>query len=227
MNEKYKSLCESLGWEVVEECTESITKFQKNSPAGSQIVFWVISNNSNDFVAGVKAYAESFDVDDYVAFRVDKRGTDGVPSTVRAMVEDAEAIKAMLLDLANALSSASVEEAAENVPHFELPLEKYCDGGYWDCDMDMSWTWYLISDETELDAVRQTLYCNDCSAHEYVPQKYPCWLCFEQCNDGYGDILGTQEQVLDAMHKVVSAYEADLTAKFQANTPKSAGPGNP
>ena len=54
----------------------------------------------------VEEYAQDFDVDEHVERWIDarKRGVSGVPSTIRELLEDAEAIQKMLNDLAEALN---------------------------------------------------------------------------------------------------------------------------
>lgn len=59
-----------------------------------------------NFAEEVEEYAQDFDVDEHVEMWIDarKRGVSGVPSTIRELLEDAEAIQKMLNDLVEALN---------------------------------------------------------------------------------------------------------------------------
>lgn len=75
----------------------------KYTPAGEDFFFYVSIQN---FAEEVEEYAQDFDVDEHVERWIDarKRGVSGVPSTIRELLEDAEAIQKMLNDLAEALN---------------------------------------------------------------------------------------------------------------------------
>ena len=75
----------------------------------SQIEF--NTNNIQDFIYKLKEYVNDFDVDEHVKLYIDCLCQNGVPSTIRELLEDAESIKEMLEELLN-----SVEEyVKENV----------------------------------------------------------------------------------------------------------------
>lgn len=105
MNEKYREICERLGWRVI-ECSDGNFELEKWSPAGEDIVFDV---DAGSFLDSVKSYYDDFDIDEHVALWIESRGKRGVPSTVRELLEDAEAIDAMLKELAEALFAAELE----------------------------------------------------------------------------------------------------------------------
>ena len=109
MNEKHREICESLGWRVI-ECDGGTYELEKWSPAGEDIIFDVEAGN---LAKGVREYADDFDVDDHVELWIEGRGKRGVPSTVRELLEDAEAIAAMLKELAEALEAAEAEGGTE------------------------------------------------------------------------------------------------------------------
>ena len=75
-------------------------EFEKWSPAGEDFVFYV---SGPDFVRGVKEYAANFDADEHAELYVECRGQRGVPSSIRALIDDADAIQEMLTKLADAL----------------------------------------------------------------------------------------------------------------------------
>ena len=58
-------------------------------------------------------YAAYFDVDEHVELWVNGRGKNGVPSRIRELVEDAEAIDKMLQELAAALAEVEDDDDSE------------------------------------------------------------------------------------------------------------------
>lgn len=106
MNEKYRDICEELGWYWLNS-GDGYIELEKHSPAGEDFSFTVSEEN---FVENVKDYAAHFDQDEHIEMWISARrsGTRGVPST-RELVEDAAAIDAMLKELAEALFAAELE----------------------------------------------------------------------------------------------------------------------
>ncbi len=101
LRDKYIDICEELGWwlHVYEE--ENYVEIGQSSPAGEDFFFDVSISN---FVEDVKEYASDFDPDDHAEMWVGCRGTRGVPISIRQLIDDADAIKDMLEELAMALA---------------------------------------------------------------------------------------------------------------------------
>lgn len=55
--------------------------------------------SASDFIDKVRDYAEDYDADDHAAELIEFRGQNGVPNSIRAIIDDAEAIGDMLNDL--------------------------------------------------------------------------------------------------------------------------------
>lgn len=103
MNKKLKRICENLDW-TLREYEEDI-ELAKYSPAGEDFFFTVSKKN---FLDDVIEYAESFDADEHAEMWVENMHTvSGVPQSIRTLIEDADAIKEMLLELAKNLSIRS------------------------------------------------------------------------------------------------------------------------
>lgn len=84
---------------------EQYASFYKFSPAGEDFGFDVFYEDTLDsLIDGVKEYAATFDVDEHVELWIDSRGKNGVPSSIKELVYDAEAIDRMCQELAMALS---------------------------------------------------------------------------------------------------------------------------
>ena len=100
IEQKYIDVIESLGWNIVGDPNGTGVDIQQKSPAGEDFSFYT---DTADFPAGVLEYARNFDPDEHVELWIGHRGDGGCPSTIRELVDDAEAIKKMLKTLVNAL----------------------------------------------------------------------------------------------------------------------------
>lgn len=108
MTEQHIAVCEALDWCVHDDPEEDYVELEKYSPPG-KTSFGVQKEN---FVKNVREYADDFDVDEHVELWIEGRGKRGVPATARELVEDAEAIRDMLNELAVALTVASEKKGA-------------------------------------------------------------------------------------------------------------------
>lgn len=100
IEQKYIAVIEDLGWRIIGDTNDTCVELQHESPAGEDFVFGL---DTADFLKEIIEYADDFDIDEHVELWVEHRGDGGCPSTVRELVEDAEAIKKMLKTLADAL----------------------------------------------------------------------------------------------------------------------------
>lgn len=96
MNKQMKRICEKLDWKVNEYKTD--VELEKYSPAGEDFLFYVDKKN---IIKNITEYADDFDADEHAEMWVKNMHTvRGVPQSIRALINDADAIKEMLLDLA-------------------------------------------------------------------------------------------------------------------------------
>lgn len=111
MKAKYIEVCERLDW-TVHEYKDGSVDVAKQSPAGEDFSFGVSLEN---FVDEVKQYAAYFNVDEHVEMWIVARreGVCGIPSSIRELVEDAEAIDKMLQELAAALAEVEDDDDPE------------------------------------------------------------------------------------------------------------------
>jgi len=102
MNARYLEVCEKLDWTVRED-EDGTVELEKYSPAGED---FIVTVEADGFADNVRAYANSFDVDEHLAMWIMARssGVGGVPCA-RELVKDAEDIDEMLKELAAALSA--------------------------------------------------------------------------------------------------------------------------
>ncbi len=98
---KQLEICENRDWRV-EIDSDGDVMLENWSPAGEDLVFYV--EKDEEFVDGVKRLAADFDPDDHAEMFVNRRGQNGIPRTIRELIDDADAIDRMLQELAAALA---------------------------------------------------------------------------------------------------------------------------
>ena len=102
---------ELLDWSVHihDDCIE----FEKYSPAGEDFIFTITGNDEARVAEQVREYAYDFDPDEHAEMWVESRGKRGVPDSIRTLIDDADAIKEMAFELADALRKAEEEYQKE------------------------------------------------------------------------------------------------------------------
>lgn len=91
-------------------------EMEKHSPAGEDFIMIIdfdAENQAETFLKDLQEYADDFDVDDHVEMWLPKRGEGGCPSTVRELVEDAEAILEMIKELHEVLDKVLNPELSD------------------------------------------------------------------------------------------------------------------
>lgn len=96
MKKELRKAIESCGWSI-----HSDTSIESYSPAGEDL--WIECAKDETIIEAIESEYNNFDVDEHVDLWVESRGKNGVPSSCRELVEDAEAIKEMLETLYNAV----------------------------------------------------------------------------------------------------------------------------
>lgn len=76
------------------------------SPLGEDvIVSFYFDGTKKGFIKAFEEYADNFDVDDHVGIWIDSRGKNGVPGSIRDLLEDAEWQKNIFLEIAGELNN--------------------------------------------------------------------------------------------------------------------------
>ena len=88
-------------------------EFEKYSPAGEDFIFTITGNDEARVAEQVREYAYDFDPDEHAEMWVESRGKRGVPDSIRTLIDDADAIKEMAFELADALRKAEEEYQKE------------------------------------------------------------------------------------------------------------------
>lgn len=97
---KYIDVLESLDWRVCGYTNNGRVGIENYSPAGEDLIVCVKVEN---FPESVYEYARDFDADEHAKMLVGYRCEGDCPSSVRKLIDDANAIKEMLEELANRL----------------------------------------------------------------------------------------------------------------------------
>ena len=108
ITDKQREICENRDW-TVRTCEDGEIEIESWSPAGENILFYVYEDDGT-FVDGVKRIAAEFDPEDHAELYIRIRGTNGVPNSIRELLDDADAIDKMLQDLAAALAETEEVE---------------------------------------------------------------------------------------------------------------------
>lgn len=85
----------------------NFAELEKYSPAGEDFfmdIYFNINNPVGSFIENLKEYTNEFNIDDHVENWIPSRGKEGCPGSIKALVEDAEAIQKMLENLLELLS---------------------------------------------------------------------------------------------------------------------------
>lgn len=83
---------------------EYYAELEFGSDAGEDFVFDVWFDGTwNDFVTKFRQYAADFDPDEHAAMWVDSRGKNGVPDSIRALINDADSIQEYLEQFSDGL----------------------------------------------------------------------------------------------------------------------------
>ena len=109
---------EEMEWSYtlyIEESQDNRTyaEMEKYSPAGEDFLMVIDfdkDNNADSLRRDLRSYYEGFDVDEHVEMWIPSMGEGGCPSSVRDLVEDAEAIESMICDLLEVLEEMEVDD---------------------------------------------------------------------------------------------------------------------
>ena len=102
---------ELLDWSV--HINDDCIEFEKYSPAGEDFFFTITGNDEARVVEQGRGYAYDFDPDEHAEMWVEIRGKRGVPDSIRTLIDDADAIKEMVFELAAELRKAEEEYQKE------------------------------------------------------------------------------------------------------------------
>lgn len=104
----------STVWIEPSQNDRTYAELGKHSPAGedfSMVIDFDNEDQADTFISDLREYWDNFDVDEHVEMWLPSRGKGGCPSSVRELVEDAEAIEKMIEELLDVLDELGNENA--------------------------------------------------------------------------------------------------------------------
>lgn len=103
LEQKYIDILEENDWSVSAYIADERVELEKYSLAGED--FSIIVEMEN-FPSSVREYANDFDTDEHAEMWIKARGkVNGVPKSIRELIDDVDAIQKMLNELADALDA--------------------------------------------------------------------------------------------------------------------------
>lgn len=125
--DKLLEVARELGWNwaIYREPERNYIELSKYSPAGEE--FGMVINFKNEsptetFLEGLKECLANFDVDEHAAMWIGERGKNGVPETIRELLDDANAIGEMIADLWSKLSNMETNSSSKHVKQISLDV---------------------------------------------------------------------------------------------------------
>lgn len=99
---------QELDWKFdvpeIEEGIEVEIEIENYSPEGENLVTTVyFDGTAKGLINALEEHWDSFDVDEHVELWIESRGKRGVPSSIKDLVKDAEAIEEMYKELYEAI----------------------------------------------------------------------------------------------------------------------------
>lgn len=102
MNKKVRKVIEDLGWSIEED--DRYIELRQNSPLGEDYGFTIDKSNTKQELNDIIDYCYDFDEEEHAEMWIENRDKNGVPSSIKALLQDAEDIASMLIELAEELT---------------------------------------------------------------------------------------------------------------------------
>ena len=101
MNKKTKEIIEGLGWSIYEG--NGHYNISKYSNLGEDFSFSIFAEDEKHEIREILDFCYDFDYEDHASYYIENRGKNGIPSSIRALLDDAEEIAEDLEKLADEL----------------------------------------------------------------------------------------------------------------------------
>lgn len=114
LNKKILNILESNNFKLNDISTQDnrkggvdyVAEIGQYTPEGEDWYEVIFFNGTDaDFIKSIKNRSEYFDIDEEVKPYIEIRGTNGVPNSIKALIEDAEWKKDALIELAEELKN--------------------------------------------------------------------------------------------------------------------------
>ena len=117
LSKRIEELLEKHDFSVCGEITERTynndgydVELETYSPEGEDVIVSLIYDGTEEgFIKAFRSYAEDFDAEDHAEMWIECRGKNGVPDSIKDLLEDAEWIKDTLMEIADELKELDEE----------------------------------------------------------------------------------------------------------------------
>ena len=136
-----------------EEDGRTCVELETSSPAGEDFIMYIDFRQSEpvtSFLDDLKEYYEEFDAEEHAEMYIERRGQNGVPGTIRELLDDADAIKAMIGELWKELTGKQPQEN-ENIIEIPCSAGMICAQISGDSNYPGIYTYLRLPDGTEID----------------------------------------------------------------------------
>lgn len=100
---QFIKICKAEGWKVSYDSKSQYMELENCSPAGEDLIISIGGKKSNDFIKDLRDYYENFNPEKHA---LDWYGVNrGEPSSLGALLDDAEAIEEMIYSLLQKLKN--------------------------------------------------------------------------------------------------------------------------
>ena len=118
LSKRIEELLEKHDFSVCGEITERTynndgydVELETYSPEGEDVIISLIYDGTEeDFIRQFRSYAEWFDAEEHAEMWIESRGKNGVPDSIKDLLEDAEWIKSTLEKVTDDLENIDKEE---------------------------------------------------------------------------------------------------------------------
>lgn len=122
LSKKIEEVLEKFDFSLCGEITERYgekgkydIELETYSPEGEDVIVSLIYDGTEEgFIAAFVEYANDFDAEEHAEMWIESRGKNGVPESIKDLLEDAEWQKNTFLEVVEALNSIDDEESIEN-----------------------------------------------------------------------------------------------------------------
>ena len=109
------------------------------------------------------------------------------------------------VDYENGCVARRADAIVAKLPHFTY-------SPVW-IDPDYCWEWYFVSNEEELRAVEVAILSEETDTRGFTPEHYPTWVAISVDLEGYGDIVGTSEKILQKLDGIKAEIVAEIEGR--------------
>ena len=109
------------------------------------------------------------------------------------------------VDYENGCVARRADAIVAKLPHFTY-------SPVW-IDPDYCWEWYFVSNEEESLDLGGGRLSEETDTRGFTPEHYPTWVAISVDLEGYGDIVGTSEKILQKLDDIKAEIVAEIEGR--------------